>query len=65
MEMPQSAAGTEAGGDRVEVPVGVFLKPPAGMEYVKAGIERDPEAAEQGVTLIRVLRKDVTQPVNL
>ena len=63
--MPQKTEGTKTGGDQVQLPAGVVLKPPVSMEDLKTDSEHDPEGAEEFVALIRALRKEGSRPVTL
>jgi hypothetical protein len=63
--MPQRAEEADTTGDRVKLPPGVVLGPPAGIEDLKKDTENDPEGAEEFVALIRALRKEGSRPVTL
>jgi len=63
--MRQRTEGAVTGGDRVQLPAGIVLKPPVSMEDLTTGTEYDPEGAEEFVALIRALRKEGGRPVDL
>jgi len=63
--MPQRTEGTEAGGDRVQLPPGVVLRPPVTLDELRTDTEYDPKGAEEFVALIRALRNERPRPIAL
>jgi hypothetical protein len=62
---PQRTDKKETRGNCVQLPAGAVIKPPVGMQDLKADTEYDPEGAEEFVALIRALRSEGSHPVTI
>ncbi|GEM_PF-2778824 len=61
MKMTQKTEQTDAASKQPHLPAGVVLRPPVSLKDLTRDTERDPQGADEFVSLIRAIRREGAQ----